>query len=394
MSRTVLYFDCFSGASGDMVLGALIDAGAPLEAVRNELNALDVPGWKLDTHEVMKAGLRAIKADVTTDEEGAPSRKLADIEAILERSGLSGRTRERSLEAFRRLARAEGRVHGKDPSDVHFHEVGALDAIVDIVGSMAALEHLDPALIVTSPIAVGHGFVDAAHGKWPVPGPAVTELLQGAELLEGGEGELTTPTGAAILATVSDRFGVLPRMTLERSGFGAGSRDRETPNVLRVLVGTTEDAPDGTERRRDLVIETNLDDMSPEIVPYAIERAIDAGASDAWATPILMKKGRSAVTLSILVPRDRLDGVLDALYRETTTLGVRIREVEKDELERTFASVEVAGHPVRLKLAHRGGRVVTVSPEFEDAQKVARITGMALKDVYRAALATYEDKES
>lgn len=387
MNGKVLYFDCFSGASGDMILGALVDAGVPIEVIKDSLLGLRVEGWAIEANEVMKAGLRATKVSVSADEKSAPERRLADIRAILESSELPERVRTRSLDAFSRLAEAEAKVHGKSVEDVHFHEVGALDAIVDIVGSMAALEYLDPALIVTSPIAVGRGFVESAHGRWPIPGPAVTEILQGVEVLEEGDGELTTPTGAAILATVTDTFGSLPRMRLERTGYGAGTRDRATPNVLRILIGTTEEAGGG---RRDLVIETNLDDMSPELVPYAIERAIEAGASDAWASPILMKKGRSAVTLSVLVTRDRLDDVLDAVYRETTTLGVRIREVQKDELERGYESVEVAGHPIRLKLGHRGGRVVSVSPEFEDAQKVARITGIALKEIYRQALAQHD----
>jgi uncharacterized protein (TIGR00299 family) protein len=388
LNSNVLYFDCFSGASGDMILGALVDAGVPIEVVRDALTGLNLDGWSIDADEVMKAGLRATKVSVATDETEAPERELADIRAILGSSELPERVRERSLHAFSRLAHAEAKVHGKGPEEVHFHEVGALDAIVDVVGSMIALEHLGPALIVTSPIAVGRGFVESAHGRWPIPGPAVTELLQGVDILEEGDGELTTPTGAAILATVTDRFGPLPAMRLEKTGYGAGMRERPTPNVLRVLIGTAENADVG---RRDLVIETNLDDMSPELLPYAIERTIEAGASDAWASPILMKKDRSAMTLSVLVMRDRLDAVLDAIYRETTTLGVRIREVQKDELERGYESVDVAGHPIRLKLGYRGGRVISVSPEFEDAQKVARITGLPLKEIYRRALSQHAD---
>jgi uncharacterized protein (TIGR00299 family) protein len=387
----VLYFDCFSGAAGDMIVGALLDAGAPERVVRDALEGLDLPGWNAEVHEVRKSGLRATKFDVNVEVHQAPHRGMHEITELLERATISDPIRQRALQVFESLARAEGRAHGVDPSEVHFHEVGAIDAIVDVVAACAALEHLAPELVVTSPIAVGSGTVQTEHGVIPVPGPAVVELLAGADLTTGGEGELTTPTGAAILATVTDRFAQMPGMKLHASGYGAGARERSTPNVLRILIGESIalDPEDGS-----LLIETNIDDMSPELMPYAIERLLSDGAADAWITPILMKKGRAAVTLSVLVERARADQVLETLYNETTTLGVRIRPVQKDEMDRDWVTVEVHGHPVRVKVGRRNGRTVTASPEYEDARKVAQIVGVPLKDVYAEALRALGDVEA
>lgn len=382
----VLYFDCFSGASGDMILGALIDAGVPAQVIRESVASLHIPGWSMEVREVRKAGLRATKVDVRLDDKDAPARGIREITALIEAAGLTDGVQDRALRTFGLLAEAEGRAHGIPASEVHFHEVGAVDAIVDVVGASAAIEHLQPELVVTSAIATGRGFVESAHGRIPIPGPAVVELLRGAQLTEQGDEELLTPTGAAILAAATDRFDRMPDMRLRSSGYGAGTKDRVTPNVLRVLLGEVEvDALD----EGSVLVETNIDDMSPELIPYAIERLLAAGAADAWVTPIVMKKGRSAVTLSVLVEKIRTDSILDTIYRETTTLGVRIRATHKDELERDSTPVEVAGHMIRVKVGVRRGRVVTASPEYEDARKVAQISGMPLKDVYREALARF-----
>lgn len=377
----VLYFDCFSGAAGDMILGALIDAGAPIDDVRSGLDRLGVRGWSVSAAPVVKGPLRATKVAV---EGSGSARTYRDIVAIVAGADLPEPARERALETFARLAGAEGRVHGVAPDDVTFHEVGALDAIVDVVGSCLALEHFAPQRIVTSPLPTGRGVIETVHGTLPIPAPAVVEILaaRGVPTYARGREELVTPTGAALLAAVSDSFGDIPDMSLTAVGYGAGERDAEVPNVVRVLVGT---APDDVEPERVVLIETNVDDMNPELVPHVLDAVLEAGALDAWYTPIAMKKGRPALTLSLLAPPTVRDAVLDVLFKETTTLGVRVSTVAREVLDRSVIEAFVEGVPVRVKVARRGGEVVTVSPEFEDARAVAQKTGLPLKDVYALA---------
>jgi uncharacterized protein (TIGR00299 family) protein len=382
----VLYLDCSAGAAGDMILGALLDAGAPLDYVRAQLDALQLPGWELRTETVTRAGLRATQLRVEIS-DGAPDRNHADIERLLRNAPLDDDVKELSLRTFDALAGAEARVHNTTKEHVHFHEVGALDSIVDTVGACAAFHALRPERTMSSVIAVGSGTVDTQHGVMPVPVPAVTELLVGVPIVGRGSSETVTPTGAALLVTLCDSFGEMPPMTLEATGYGAGSRDTEHPNVVRVLIGTA------LERHVDdraLLAETNIDDMNPELVPYVIEMLIAAGAQDAWAVPAVMKKGRLATTLSVLFDNVDEDRILDILYRETTTLGVRITSVRKDVLAREWVETEVQGHIVRVKLGKRGDVVVTAAPEYEDAAAAARATGMPLKEIYARALAAVQ----
>ncbi|MDQ3646571.1 MAG: nickel pincer cofactor biosynthesis protein LarC [Actinomycetota bacterium] len=376
----VLYFDCVSGAAGDMILGALIDAGAPLEEVRSTLDLLGLDGWELHAEAVTRGGISATKAHVLIAEDKT-SRTFPEIERILSRADLPERVATRSLEAFLRLAHAEGKVHGRPFDEVHFHEVGAVDALIDIVGAFAALELLTVDRITTSAIPLGSGHVNTAHGVMPVPAPAVVELLAGAAVRGGGEGELVTPTGAAILAVATDSFGPMPPMRLQMNGCGAGSRDLDAPNVLRVLIGEALPSAAGG----GLVIETNIDDMSPELLPHVLDTLLTAGAQDAWITPIQMKKGRWGVTLSVLTSDAERDRIADLIYRETTTLGMRFIPVSKDALEREWVEVTVGDLPVRVKLGIRGSEPVTVAPEYDDAMKAARATGLPLKEVYARA---------
>lgn len=378
----VLYFDCFSGAAGDMILGALLDAGASEEAVRSVLAALPLDGFAVEVRTVTRASLRATKVDVTVtgDHEHRGPR---EIEALLHAAPLPEEVRARALRVFARLTRAEAKVHGIPPDEVHFHEVGAVDAIVDVVGCAAALESLAPDRVLASPVAVGRGIVEAAHGPIPVPAPAVVELLHGVPLEERGTGELVTPTGAALLVEAVHEFGAMPPMTVDASGYGAGTRDPALPNVVRVLVGESV-APSRDENL--LQIEANLDDMSPELFPHAVESLLAAGAADAWVTPVLMKKGRPGFVLSALAPAAERDRVVDVFLRETTTFGVRMHAVERDVLDRAWVEVDVEGHSVRVKTGMRAGIVVTAAPEFEDARRVAKATGLPLKDVYERAL--------
>lgn len=391
---TVLYFDCFGGAAGDMIVAALLDAGAPLEVVTGSLEGLRLEGWELDVSEEDVAGIRARRVNVH-QAEGGPPRSYASIMSILRDAALSEGVRERALETFRRLGEAEARVHDRPLEDVHFHEVGSLDAIVDVVAASAAIEHFSPSRVVVSPIPTGRGFVESAHGTLPLPAPAVLEILEGAILLERGHYETVTPTGAAILAAAATEYGAMPPLRVTASGYGAGTRRHEVPNALRVVVGDDATAQDEDQREGDILLETNLDDLSPELVPHVIESLLAAGAHDAWVTQVVMKKGRPGLVLSALSPAIHRFHLLEILYRETTTLGVRFSPVERAVLERRWVEVEVEGHPVRVKLGIKSGDVVTSSPEYEDARRVAEKTGLPLKDVYadalRAALARAED---
>ena len=386
---TVLFLDCFSGVAGDMLLGALLDAGAPLQDVTQSVDALGIPGWSLRVEEVRRAGIRATRAEVDVEDSGE-ARPYGRVKRLLEDAPLDEQVRERSLRTFEHLARAEARVHGIDPDDVHFHEVGGTDALIDVVGVAAALEHFSPVSIVCSPIATGTGTVEAEHGKLPLPAPAVAELLVGAPLVGKGRRELVTPTGAALVVASGARFGPLPAMTLSATGYGAGAADLEYPNVMRVLVGSETGNP---AIRSAVLVETNIDDLAPEAVSYVIARLLAAGARDAWATTIVMKKGRPGVTLSVLTEPADLDPLLDILYSETTTLGARISSMERDELERSVVEVEVSGEPVAVKIGRRRGHIVTRSPEFEDVRRVAEKTGAPFKDVYVRAQRAAEEAD-
>jgi pyridinium-3,5-bisthiocarboxylic acid mononucleotide nickel chelatase len=375
-----LHFDCFSGAAGDMILGALIDAGAPVDRIRASLEALDIENWTVDVAPVTRGGLRATRALVSIDRE-EPPRSYSDIVAILQRSHLIEGVRERALRTFELLASAEARVHGVQIEEVHLHEVGATDALIDVVGSSVAIEHFQPAAISASPIATGTGTVATQHGELPLPAPAVAELLTGVPVFSRGNSELVTPTGAAILRAACDSFGDMPQLVLQCTGYGAGEQDRQVPNIVRVFVGETTDH----QRHSAVVIETNIDDMSPEILPHVIDRLLAAGAQDAWTTPIVMKKGRAATTLSVLCDDGAKAAVMEIVFAETTTLGLRVSSVEKHMLARRWVEVEVEGHPVRVKLAERDGKVISVAPEYDDARTAALATGRPLREVYEQA---------
>jgi uncharacterized protein (TIGR00299 family) protein len=385
----LLYLDVSAGVAGDMLLGALVDAGASEDAVRRSLSQLQVEGWQLAFERVQRAGVSAGKAKVTTAEND-DHRDLASIRGLLAR--LEEPVRSAAIRTFELLAEAEAAVHHTSTDVVHFHEVGALDAIVDIVGTHAALHDLGAERVVASTLPLGSGTILAAHGRLPVPAPATLELIKRHHLpaATGGEGETVTPTGAALMAAIADDFGPTPAMEVTQIGYGAGDRDTESPNVVRALIGTTIDAPTKTHH----LIETNIDDMVPELFPYAIEALLRAGADDAWTTAIQMKKDRPAFLLSVLVHEARRAAVIDTLFRETTTLGCRIVPVEKEELDRSWIEVDVEGHAVRVKIARRAGDITTMAPEYEDAVKVARATGAPLKDVYARALAGARERSA
>jgi pyridinium-3,5-bisthiocarboxylic acid mononucleotide nickel chelatase len=373
------YFDCFAGVAGDMVLGALLDAGGSQRALREGLAPLHLDPYQLEVVEAERGGIGATQVVVRA--EGRKRRTWGDLRELLGGAELAAPVRRRTLATFARLAEAEGRVHRVAPEQVHFHEVGAVDAVVDIVGAALLLEDLGVTEIRASAVATGGGRTRSEHGVLPVPAPAVLELLRGAPLHAGGvEAELTTPTGAAILAASASSFGELPQMRLARVGYGAGGRrHRELPNLLRVLLGERVGAePDGDG---GLVLEANIDDMTPELAPWVLDKLLEAGAADVWFTPIHMKKGRPGITLSVLCPPGSEAALRGLLWRETSTLGVRGLPVRKWMLERRVVEVEVAGGTARVKLGLDQGVVVNAAPEFADCARLAAETGRPLKEV-------------
>lgn len=379
-----LYFDCFAGASGDMILGAMVAAGVDANALREQLSLLNVEGFKIDFETVNRSGLSATYARVETVHEHK-HRHLSDIRRIIENSGVAPGAKDLALRIFTRLAEAEARVHNEPIEKVHFHEVGALDAIVDVVGAAICFDLMKIDRFVSSPLHVGSGMAQMAHGRFPVPPPAVTELLRGVPFYSGDiKGELLTPTGAAIITTVCKEFGPIPRIKTDRTGYGAGTREYEDfPNVLRVLIGETE--VDDSVDERLWMIETNLDDVSPQIIGHVMDRVFELGALDCYFTPVHMKKNRPGVLLSVLCRAEEKEAVLKLLFEETTTLGVRSYEVERRALRRSVVQVETQFGPIGVKVAHLNGRVVNEMPEFEECREAAVRAGVPLKVVEEAA---------
>jgi hypothetical protein len=382
-------FDGFSGASGDMILGALLDAGAPLDALQAGLSRLAVTGFSLDAEPIRKQGLAATQVTVTADDP-QPHRHLSDIVKLIDGSDLPQRPAEQAKAIFERLADAEASVHGTTRERIHFHEVGAVDAIVDIVGACLALDLLGIDRIHATPLVVGSGTVTCAHGTLPVPAPATAALLEGFPIATSDEvGELTTPTGAAILTTLADAWGPLPAMTVGTTGFGSGRREGRTrPNVLRVLLGetTTSDSTDEV-----IVLETQLDDQTPEVTGHAAERLLEAGALDVFAQPIYMKKGRPGTLLTVLCHREQVGPLERMIFAETTTFGIRQFAAKRRMLDRRHDHVALDGMSVGIKVGSLGSSVMTASPEFEDCRTVAERTGKPLKDVMAAAMAAWQD---
>ncbi len=369
----ILYIDCIGGVAGDMLLGALIDAGAEVD--------LGVVDLQVETGKAERHGITATTTTVTGPAE-QPHRDWSTIRTLIDAAQLPDRAKSRAQEAFKRLAVAEGKIHGIDPERVHFHEVGAIDAIGEVVGVALALESLDVEKVLCSPLPMGRGFVGAAHGTLPLPAPATLELLRGAPI-HGVEIELelVTPTGAALVAALAEGFGPLPRMTPHAIGYGAGTRDLEAlPNVVRAILGT--EATTGSVS----LIEANLDDLLPELAPDAAAACFDAGALDVWTTPIHMKRGRPAFTMSALARPERERAVAEAMLRETSTLGVRIAHLDRIELQRDHLTVTVAGEPVRIKVGRLDGRVVNLAPEHADVERAAKITGTPAKTIWAQAL--------
>jgi uncharacterized protein (TIGR00299 family) protein len=387
------YFDCFSGISGDMTLGALVDAGCSVDVLRGKLQGLQVPGWELFAHKVWKNGMAATHVRVKT-EDTQTHRSLATILEILEKSKLDDRVKERAGAIFSKLGQAEAAVHGVPVEKIHFHEVGAVDAIVDIVGACIGFEELGFEWFACSPLNVGGGTARMAHGILPVPAPATARLLMGKPTYSNGvQKELVTPTGAAIVATLCELFGPQPAMKISAIGYGAGTADLEgQPNVLRIMVGEVSDEAVDGHGGTIRVLEANLDDMNPQIFGYLLERALAAGALDVFATAVLMKKSRPGTLVTILCKPEDEGKFQDMLFAETTTLGVRSHLVERRALPREIVKVVTRFGEVRLKISRADGRMRHASPEFDDCRRLAEEKNVPLQEVMEQAMLRFEEQ--
>lgn len=376
----IAYFDCFSGASGDMILGALVDAGLDLRALRGQLETLPVSEFSLSARREARHGIWGTRVEVLIGEPPR-HRHLSDVLKVIRESGISDRAKERASRIFVRLAEAEAKVHGTSPEEVHFHEVGALDAIVDVVGAVVGLELLGVDEVWASPLRLGTGYVESAHGRLPIPSPATVELTRGVPVVRTGvPHELLTPTGAAILTTLASGLGKSLAFRAEYIGYGVGAGDfPELPNLLRVQIGKKEG--DWKEDRTALV-ETNIDDMIPELYGHLMERLFAEGALDVYFTPVVMKKGRPGVLVSVLVPPERVGSIAEVLFRETTTLGLRVSYADRLKLHRREGTVRTPWGPVRVKVSQWGGKEWP-SPEYEDCARIAREHNVPLREVYR-----------
>jgi hypothetical protein len=438
----IAYFDCFSGASGDMILGALMDAGLSLERLKAELDKLGLDHFDLQVQKVLKGGISGSQALVLIDEvehvhpsetsgdespgghehqhdhnqehhhdhshhhvhgrSAMPSaphqhgrhRSLSDIRRIIENSTLDAAVKTRSIAVFTRLAQAEAKVHQSDIEDVHFHEVGAMDAIIDVVGGVAGMAALGIEKIVCSPLHVGSGTVTCAHGTLPVPAPATAELIKGKPIYSTGVvGELLTPTGAAILTTLAAEFGPMPPITVTHTGYGAGNADPiGVPNLLRVSIGETENGSGAYLQEQTVCIETNIDDMNPQIYDYLIQILLDAGALDVFLKPVQMKKNRPGTLLSVICTPDEVGKFSDMLLKETTTIGMRWRLENRIKATRSIEQIDTPYGPVRVKVAKNGGRIINTTPEYEDCKRAAIENEIPLKKVLEDIKSTLVEK--
>ena len=379
----VAYFDCNSGISGDMILGAVIDCGADFDYIKQELSKLNLD-FEISRQRVRKGAISAIK--VIIGESGShPLRNLKTIKKLIEKTSLPEEVKEKSLSIFTRLAEAEASVHQVDIAHVHFHEIGAVDTIVDIVGSLLGLKSLKVEKIFSSPLPLGKGEVETSHGKIPIPAPATMKLLEGCKVYgKDIQEELVTPTGAALITSLAEDFIDFPAMQTLKVGYGAGTKELPIPNALRLVVGELEKK----EEKNDpptFLISANIDDSTPEVMGFLFERLLEMGALDVWQHPILMKKNRLATELSVLCYKDVMEKIIDCIFSETTTNGLRISEVKRSVLDRKIVEVKVLDETIKVKVSFKGKKVLTISPEYEDCRKVALKKGISLKKVLQLA---------
>lgn len=379
----IAYFDCFSGASGDMILGSLIDAGLSPRLLKEELGKLRLPTVYLRARKVLKGGISATQVIVEGRDEKRSHRNLKEILRIIERSGLAAEVKKKSKEVFERIASVEAKIHREPMEEVHFHEIGGLDSVVDIVGSIWGLSQMEVDEIHVSKVNVGTGFVKCLDGILPVPAPAALSLMKGRPIYSSGvEKELLTPTGAALLTSLGSQFGPMPAMSVERVGYGAGRDDLPHPNLLRLIIGTSES---DLGKERSMVIETNIDDMNPQFYDYVMEKLFAMEVQDVFLTPILMKKSRPATLLTVICHSEKLPSIVEFLLRETTTLGLRWHEEERARADRKILKLQTKYGEIHFKLARWEGRAINLSPEYEDCKRLALKKRILLKDVFEEA---------
>jgi len=383
------YFDLIAGASGDMILGALIDAGLSVERLKKDLSTLNLTDFELQARHVTKNGFSATKVDISVKDD-VPERHLPDIEAIITHSELPALIQEKAIGIFRRLGEVEAFIHGTSLDKVHLHELGGVDTIVDVVGTLLGIQALGIQQVTASPIPLGRGFIRSAHGQIPLPAPATAALLKGVPITGMDlEMELVTPTGAALITTLADSFGQIPSMTLDTVGYGAGGRDLPIPNLLRVFIGDVLKPAAGLYGKL-VMLETNIDDLNPEFYNYVLEKLFQAGALDVFFTPIQMKKNRPATLLQVLANSDDTARLRGILFEETSTLGVRQWFVERYALERETREVTTPFGMVRVKIARLENGKIKIAPEFEDCRTLAERQNVPLREVYDAAMASYK----
>lgn len=373
----VLYFDCFSGISGDMILGALLDLGVNVEGWKNELNKIPVRGYKIEISKKQKNHIWGTSVDIFIEDQHS-HRHLEDLLEIVNRSELSDNIKNKAKEVFYKIAEAEAKIHNTSINEVHFHEVGALDTIIDVLGSLILLDMLKVDKIYSSPLPLGGGFVNTAHGTIPVPAPATLEILKGVPVYrDGREGELVTPTGAAIISTIAEFVKILPPIKVDKVGYGCGKKDFPFPNLLRVYEG---ELVEKVIEEKNVVLETNIDDMNPQIFGYLTEKLFKEGALDVFLTPVYMKKGRPGVLLTVIAPLAMEEKLLEVIFGETTTLGIRRIYVDKRIMQRKIREIETKWGKVRIKVANING-IKKAYPEYEDCKSIAERENIPLKDV-------------
>ncbi|MCL5024338.1 MAG: nickel pincer cofactor biosynthesis protein LarC [Nitrospirae bacterium] len=384
----IAYFDCSAGISGDMCLGALVDAGVPLKEMDKGLRALPVGGYTLEAKKVKRASIAATKVDVIVAKAGAGgrqsgARRWKDIEKTIRSSSLSDRMKQKGLDLFRRLFESEGKVHGERYDTTHLHELGAVDCIVDIFGTLIGLDYLGVERVFSSPVNLGSGSVRTSHGRLPVPAPAAAELLKGVPVYSSDiPFELTTPTGAVLISGLSEGFPHMPLMKPERVGYGAGQKElRGFPNALRIFVGEDTSLRNGEDLQKVTVVETNLDDMNPQLYEYVMEKLFAAGALDVWLDQVIMKKGRPGVVLAVLCRKEKRADIADTILEETTSIGLRFSEVSRVVLERQTQEIDTEFGKLRVKLSRKPHGIVKAVPEYEDCKKIAKEYGIPLGEV-------------
>ena len=378
----IAYFDCFSGVSGDMILGALIDAGLDQGDFRKILAGIPLSGYDISAEKVVKNGITGTRFNVRVS-GNQHERSLSDILKIIHESSLKESVKKSAGDIFRNIALVEAKIHDKKIEEIHFHEIGAVDSIIDITGACAAFDMMGIDTVQCSRINVGEGFVNSEHGPLPVPAPATASLLLGVPVYSSGvQAELATPTGAAIITHFSKQYGPMPGMKVRSVGYGAGMKDLPVPNLLRVFIGEGEIQ---AAREAVIALETNIDDMNPEFYQHVFERLLESGAMDVYTTPVIMKKSRPGVQLTVLAREDKRDELTEIIFNETTTAGIRINKMERMALEREIRRIGTRFGEVSVKLLYSGGRVVTASPEYEDCRRIAKAEGVPLKEVYDEA---------